>query len=212
MPAAGLFQHPLDPVDEGDFDNDKEQKLIVSLTRHHEDQSLWHAQCITIWADIVDAAAKANQADPMNPRTVWEQYPNLFQYLVDGAPNFETVLTPYEVETGRVDLKTTIPGRTVVYMATYEKDHGNTELDPALQAYYLAGEEWEEIAPEAKPVSRSGVPVLYFEKGLLQTIMERADYGESDLFDNNHTLLLKDLTDQEVYTHTILLEQVTDLA
>ncbi len=36
QPAARFFQNPLDPVDEGDFDEDREQKLIVSLTRHHE--------------------------------------------------------------------------------------------------------------------------------------------------------------------------------
>ncbi len=49
------------------------------------------------------------------------------------------------------------------------------------------------------------------ERGLLATVMAKADYGESDLMDNQHTLFLKDLSNQQVYTNTILLEQVTDL-
>ncbi len=41
--------------------------------------------------------------------------------------------------------------------------------------------------------------------------MAEADYGESDLMDNQHTLFLKDLSDQQVVTNTIMLEQVTNL-
>ncbi len=41
--------------------------------------------------------------------------------------------------------------------------------------------------------------------------MDELDYGESDLLDKQHTLFLKDLTDQQVYNNTNMLEQVTDL-
>ncbi len=62
-----------------------------------------------------------------------------------------------------------------------------------------------------KQVLRQGVPILYFEKGLLQTVLDDLDYGESDLLDKQHTLFLKDLTDQQVCNNTNMLEQVTDL-
>ncbi len=41
--------------------------------------------------------------------------------------------------------------------------------------------------------------------------MAEVDYGESDLMDNQHTLFLKNLSNQQVYTNTIMLKQVTDL-
>ncbi len=41
--------------------------------------------------------------------------------------------------------------------------------------------------------------------------MAEVDHSESDLMDNQHTLFLKDVSDQQVYTNTIMLEQVTDL-
>ncbi len=65
--AIGFFQHLQDPVDEGDFDDDKEQKLIVSLTLHHEHLIVWRAQCIMIWKQLVEATAQVNQQDPTNP-------------------------------------------------------------------------------------------------------------------------------------------------
>ncbi len=67
LPPIGFFQHPQDPVDEGDFDDDKEQKLIVSLTVQHDRPILWRAQCITIWKQLMETAAEANQLDPTNP-------------------------------------------------------------------------------------------------------------------------------------------------
>ncbi len=160
----------------------------------------------------MEAAADTNAENPTQPWVVWEQYPKLFQYLADGAPeNTEMVLTAWEMDTGRLDLKDTIDRREVTFIARLEQERGHTDLDPALEAYILAGEPEEEPVHEAKPVPRLGVPVLYFEKGLLETVMERADYGESDLLDKHHTLFLKDLTDQEVYNHVSWLEQVTEL-
>ncbi len=62
-----------------------------------------------------------------------------------------------------------------------------------------------------KQVPRQGVPILHYEKGLFTTVLDEADYGESDLMDNQHTLFLKGLSDQHVYNNTSMLEQVTDL-
>ncbi len=64
---------------------------------------------------------------------------------------------------------------------------------------------------DMKKVPRQGVPILHCEWGLFATVMAKVDYGESDLMDNQHTLFLKDLLDQQVYTNTIMLEQVTNL-
>ncbi len=164
--AISMFLHPQDAVDEGDFDDAKVQRLIVSLTQHHDSMVIWQAQCIAIWQQLVEAAAKTNSQNPTQQRTVWDQYPNLFQYLAHGAPeNMDSVLTPWEVEMGRPDLKDMIDGRAVILMARLEQERGHLDLEPALEAFILAGEEEEELAKEAKPVPREGVPVLYFEKG-----------------------------------------------
>ncbi len=168
MPAIGWFRHPQDPVDEGDFDDDKEQRLIVSLTQHHDSPVIWQAQCIALWKQLVEAAAEANLQNPTHQQTVWEQYRNLFQYLAEGAPeNTDSVLTTWEVDTGKPGLKDTIDGRAVIFMARLEWERSRLDLELALEAYILAREEEEEPAKEVKPVPREGVPVLYFEKGLL---------------------------------------------
>ncbi len=65
---------------------------------------------------------------------------------------------------------------------------------------------------DAKKVMHRGAPILCYERGLLDTVLAQADYGVSDLMDNHHTLFLKDLSDLQVHTNTVLLEQVTDLA
>ncbi|MCP4547124.1 MAG: hypothetical protein GY835_11715, partial [bacterium] len=41
LPAIGFFENVLDPVDEGDFDDDKEARLVVSLMVQHERPILW---------------------------------------------------------------------------------------------------------------------------------------------------------------------------
>ncbi len=199
-------------MDEGDFDDEKEQRLIISLTEHQDNPVVWQAQCIALWKQLVEAAAENNSQHPSRQRTVREQYPDLVRYLAEGAPEgTDSVLTLWEVEMGKPDLKNMIAMREVLYMARLEQERGRHDMDPVLEQYIMAGEEEVEPAEEAKPVPRQGVPVLYYEKGLLQTVLERADYGESDLLDKNHTLFLKDLTDQQVYNNTCLLEQVTDL-
>ncbi len=65
--------------------------------------------------------------------------------------------------------------------------------------------------PDMKEVPCQGIPILHYEWRLFATVMAEAVYGESDLMDNQHTLFLKDMSDQQVYTDTIMLEQVTDL-
>ncbi len=61
---TGLFRHPQDSVDEGDFTEEREQRLIVSLTRDHDNPILWQAQCIALWRQICDAAAEMNAENP----------------------------------------------------------------------------------------------------------------------------------------------------
>ncbi|MCP4550222.1 MAG: hypothetical protein GY835_27490 [bacterium] len=78
---------------------------------------------------------------------------------------------------GKADLTNTIAGRAVIYIVAYEREMNRTDREPTLEVYILAGEETDELLHEAKPVPRDGVPVLYFEKELLTTILERADYG-----------------------------------
>ncbi len=90
----------------------------MSLTEHHDDPVIWQAQCITLWKQLVEAAAETNSQHPANQRTVQDQYPDLFQYLADGAPEgTKSVLTLWEVETGKPDLKDTIAVREVVFLA-----------------------------------------------------------------------------------------------
>ncbi len=114
-----------------------------------------------------------NADHPGEHRTVWEQYPKLFRYLAEGAPeNSETVLTVWEFETGRADQKTTIGAREVIFMTRLETELGRKDLDPALEASIRSGELEPEPRHEDKPVQRGGIPVLYFEKGLLEMVME----------------------------------------
>ncbi len=179
-------------MDEGDFDDEKEHRLIISLTEHHDNPIVWQAQCIALWRQLVEAAADTNSQHPARQTTVQDQYPELFRYLADGAPEgTDSVLTLWEVETGKPDLKDMIAMHEVLYMAWLEQERGRHNMDPVLEQYILAREEEVEPAHEAKPVPRQGVPILYFEKGLLRTVLECADYGESDLLDKHHTLFLK---------------------
>ncbi len=118
LSPIGFFQNLLDPVDEGDFDDEKEERLVVSLTVQHERPIVWRAQCIQLWQQLVDTAATANQMDPTNPRTVQEQYPILFQYLAEGGPDGEeSVLTPKELEMGKAELTNTVTGRAMIFNA-----------------------------------------------------------------------------------------------
>ncbi len=47
-----------------------------------------------------------------------EQYPEFFTYLAEGAPEgTDSVLTFWEMENGKPDLKETIAAREVLYVA-----------------------------------------------------------------------------------------------
>ncbi len=139
------------------------------------------------------------------------QYPELFAYLAEGAPEgAESILMTWEVQYGKPDQVETIGTCEVLAAARLAQQEGRTDLDPALQQYVVAVD-GAAPAEDTKQVSRQGVLILYFEKGLLQTVLDDLDYGESDLLDKQHTLFLKDLMDQQVYNNTNMLEQVTDL-
>ncbi len=126
--------------DEGEFDEDREHKLIVSLTHHHNSPIAWWAQCITLWRQIAETAAEVNQLNSANQQTIREQYPDLFQYLAYGGPeDSDSVLTTYEIETGRADLKDMIARRAVIHMAHLDQARGHQDLDPVLEAYITAG-------------------------------------------------------------------------
>ncbi len=135
----------------------------------------------------------------------------MFPYLAEGAlEGTDSLLTLWEMENGKPDLKETIAACEVLYTARLVQEQGRANLDPVLE-WYITTEEDTTPIEDMKPVLRQGVPILYFEKGLLQTVLETANYGESDLLDRHHTLFLKDLMDQQVYNNTSMLEQVTDL-
>ncbi len=160
----------------------------------------------------MEAVAEINSQHPAQQITVQGQYPELFQYLVEDTPEgTDSVLTLWEMEHGKPDLKEMIAACEVLYMARLEQERGHHDLDSVLEQYIIAGEEDVAPAEETKLVPWQGVPVLYFEKGLFQTVLEHADYGESDLLDRHHTLFLKNVTDQQVYNNVNLLEQVTEL-
>ncbi len=160
-------------VDEEDFDEAAEQRLIMSLSQTDGNPVIWQAQCIAMWKQLVEAAAEMNAEHPGEHRMVRGQYPELFRYLAEGAPeNSKTVLTAWELEMGRADQKTTIGAREVILMTRMETELGRKDLDPALEASIRSGELEPEPKHEDKPVQRGGIPVLYFEKRLLEMVME----------------------------------------
>ncbi len=192
-------------MDEGDFDDESELRIITALTRQHPNTVIWQAECIAVWKQLVEAAAESNHKHPARQTNVQEQYPQLFAYLAEGAPEgTESVLMLWEIENGRPDLKDMIATCEVLYTARLVQQQGHDDLDPVLEQY-IATEEDTAPVEDMKPVPWQGVPILYFEKGLLQTVLDSTDYSESGLLDKQHTLFLKDLTDQQVYNNTSML-------
>ncbi len=45
----------MEPVDEGDFDNEVELQIITALTQHHPNPVAWQAECIAVWKQLVEA-------------------------------------------------------------------------------------------------------------------------------------------------------------
>ncbi len=70
----GLFRYLDELVDEGDIVEDREQRLIVSLTECRDNPAIWQAQCIALWKRLVEAAAETNSQYPTSQRTVGDQY------------------------------------------------------------------------------------------------------------------------------------------
>ncbi len=87
------------------------------------------------------------------------------------------------------------------------------QLAPEVQQYMVPGSGPSAKRAEEGPLKivRRGVQILRYEQGLLSTTLAEADYRESDLMDHQHTLLLKDLSDLQVFTKVTILEQVADM-
>ncbi len=66
----------------------------MSLTQQQDNPAIWQAQCIAIWRQLVEETAKSNTENPTQQRMARDQYPKLFLYLAEGAPETtESVLT-----------------------------------------------------------------------------------------------------------------------
>ncbi len=194
-------------VDEDDFDDAAEKQMIAALSQSADNPMAWQAECIVIWRQFVEAAAEFNRMHPNQQTTIQQQYPELFEYLADSP---DTVLMPWETENGVEDLRETITAREVLMAERLQQQEGRLFVTPDLEQYVAPGGGMAWVA-DTKQVPHQGVPILHYEKGLFATVLDEADYGESDLMDNQHTLFLKDLSDQHVYDNTCMLEQVTDL-
>ncbi len=121
-------------MDEGDFDDESELQIITALTRQHPNPAVWQAECIAIWKQLVEAVAETNRQHPARQTNVREQYPELFAYLADGAPEgMDSVLTLWEIEKGKPDLVETIATREVLYAARVAQQQGRADLDPVLE-------------------------------------------------------------------------------
>ncbi len=207
----GHFHHLTDPLDDGNFDNMAEMRIIAALTELDHNLVAWQSECIVIWRQLVEAVTESNHKHPGQQATVKQQYLELFAYLAEGvAEGAESVLMPWEIEYGKPDQKETIAVREVLLAERMMQQEGHEDLDPGLEQYITTGGGMAWV-DDMKQVSQQGVPILHYEKGLLKTVMDKLDYGESDLLDQQHTLFLKDLMDQQVYDNTNMLEQVTDL-
>ncbi len=157
----------------------------------------------------MEATAEYSWLHPSQQITVQEHYLDLIEYLVEQP---DMVLMPYEREFGREDQHDTITAHEVLTSERLEQQEGYVWLTPEVEQCMVPGSGPDTVKPpvDMKNVPHQGIPILHYEWGLFVTVMARADYGESDLMDNQHTLFLKDLSDQQVYTNTIMLEQVTD--
>ncbi len=105
----------------------------------------------------MEAAAEANRQHPAHQMTVQDQYLDLFWYLAEGAPEgTDSVLTLWEMENGKPDLKDTIAARKVLYTARLVQLEGRTNLDTVLERYIAAREEDTTPTEDMKPVPWQG--------------------------------------------------------
>ncbi len=128
------------------------------------------------------------------------------------ASQLGTFLTHYELDTGKEDQHDTIQAREVIATERLEQQEGCIHLPTEVEQcmFLRSGPDAKKKEEDMKKVCQ-GAPIFHYERGLLETVLAKADYGESDSMDNHHTLFLQDLSDLQVYTNTILLEQVVDL-
>ncbi len=110
----GLFRHLMDAVDDSDFDKNAELRTITSLTALHHNLVAWQAECISVWKQLVEAAAEHNCNHLANQANVQQQYSELFAYLAEGTPEgTESVLMIWEMESGKPDQVEMIAAREV---------------------------------------------------------------------------------------------------
>ncbi len=186
--AAGAFQqfaHPIDPVDDEDFDDTTEKQIIVALSLFAENPVAWQSECIAVWRQLVEAAAEFNRVHPSQQAMVKQQYPEMFKYLADHP---DTVLMAWEVEFSTEDQWETITACEVLLAERLEQQQGRLWMTPDLEQCMTpeVGSGAAQAA-DTKQVPRQGIPILHNEKGLFATVLAEADYGESDLMDNQHT-------------------------
>ncbi len=131
-----MFAHPTDPVDEDDFDDAAEQRIIAALTESDHNLMVWQAECIMIWRQLVEAALDYNCRHPNQQATMQQQYPDLFEYLADGP---DTVLTPWEQEYGQEDQRETIMAREVLMTERLLQQQGSLLITPDLEQYVATG-------------------------------------------------------------------------
>ncbi len=134
----------------------------------------------------------------------------LFECL---AGQLDTFLTAYELDMGKEDKKNTIKECEQQAMAKLKEQEGLVQLPLEVWQYMVpgSGPAPRQVEIGLPKIEHRGVQILHYEQGLLNTALAEADYGESDLMDHHHTLLLKDLSDLEVYTKVTIFEQVADL-
>ncbi len=139
-----------------------------------------------------------------------QHFPLLFEYL---ASQPDISLTAYKLDTGKEDKKNTIEAREKQAEANLDQRGGLVQLAPEVWQYMVPGS-----GPAAKLVEEGPlkivcrcVQILRYEQGFLNTTLAEANYGESNMMDHYHTLLLKDLSDLQVFTKVTILEQVANM-
>ncbi len=204
------FQHPTDSVDSEDFDDMQEKWDIANLTRHVNDLSMGQSEAIGVWTDMAKVTSIYNRSHPNQQIMVQAHFPELFDYL---AAQLDMLLTNYELDMGKQDQQDAIKACEAITMDRLEEQEDRVQLPADVQQYMFPESGPGTRRPEEDPrkIVHSGVQILRYEQGLLNTVLAEADHGESDLMDNHNTLFLKGLLDLQVYTNIILLEQVADL-
>ncbi len=96
---------------------------------------------------------------------------------------------PYELDYGIEDQRETIVAHEVLIAGRLEQQEGHMWVTLEVEQCMVPGSgPGAAKTPDTKEVPRQGIPILHYEWGLFATVMAEADYGESDLMDNQHTV------------------------